>query len=174
MSRASHPPRLCADAGCRGYLGRPDATSAAITADGFYKTGDIVHLRNSIIKVVDRKKELIKYKSLQVAPAELEGVLIAHPEIADVGVIGVWSDAQHTELPRAYIVPQRGLDAYPDAASRSQFFRRIHEWFNPQVAHYKHLRGGIVLIDSMPRLLSGKIKRRDLRDRASKDEVAKL
>lgn len=94
---------------------------------------------------------------------------MTHPEIADVGVIGVWSEKQQTELPRAYIVPVRGLEAYTDRVTKVEFARGINEWLNPKVAYYKRLVGGIVLIDVMPRLLSGKIKRRDLRERAKID-----
>lgn len=104
----------------QGYLNKPEATRNAITEDGWFKTGDIL-TRDSEghFRVVDRLKELIKYKvggpispripvlssksgiqGFQVAPAELESVLLEHPDIVDVGVIGVWSEGEATELPR--------------------------------------------------------------------------
>jgi long-subunit acyl-CoA synthetase (AMP-forming) len=85
----------------RGYLRNPAATKNALTPDGWYKTGDIVTVSpEGIFRVVDRKKELIKYKGLQVAPAELEALLLSHDDIADVAVVGLWSESQQTELPR--------------------------------------------------------------------------
>ncbi|KAF7334756.1 4-coumarate--CoA ligase-like 7 [Mycena sanguinolenta] len=79
--------------------------------DGWFKTGDILFRdKDSFFYLVDRKKELIKYKGFQVAPAELESVLLTHPEIADVAVIGVESHEQATELPRAYVVHARPLE----------------------------------------------------------------
>ncbi|KAF9650313.1 acetyl-CoA synthetase-like protein [Thelephora ganbajun] len=86
----------------KGYLNNEAATREAITPDGWLKTGDIA-TRDSkgFFRIVDRKKELIKYKGFQVPPAELEGVLLKHPEVADSGVIGVIID--RLELPRGYI-----------------------------------------------------------------------
>jgi len=157
----------------KGYLRNPKATANALTPDGWYKTGDIVTVSpERVFRVVDRKKELIKYKGLQVAPAELEALLLAHQDVEDVAVVGLWSDAQQTELPRAYIVPVKGLEAYSTEADVNKFVSAIHAWLNPQVAVYKRLIGGIVLTDDFPRLPSGKILRRQLKERAQAEMAA--
>jgi 4-coumarate--CoA ligase len=88
----------------------------------------------------DRVKELIKYKGFQVAPAELEGKLMDHPDINDVAVIGVQDEEMHTEVPRAYIVPAKGKNSGKDA-------KAIVEWIAGQVANHKRLRGGVRFID---------------------------
>lgn len=85
----------------RGYLNNVKATRNSITPDGWFKTGDIaIRDREGFFTIVDRLKELIKYKGFQVPPADLENVLLTHPDIIDVGVIGVDSVEQATELPR--------------------------------------------------------------------------
>ncbi|KAF7342165.1 4-coumarate--CoA ligase-like 7 [Mycena venus] len=87
------------------YLNSPEATKKAITPDGWFKTGDVCTRDTAgYYHVVDRRKSLIKYKGFQVVPAELEGILLTHPEIADAAVIGVESVEQATEFPRAYVV----------------------------------------------------------------------
>lgn len=100
-------------------------------------------------------QELIKYKGLQVAPAELEGVLLAHPAVADAAVIGVPFD--DTEAPRAYVVlapPAHGKVSAADVAA----------YVKGQVASYKQLRGGVKLVDAVPRSPAGKILRKELRE----------
>lgn len=88
----------------KGYLGRPDATAAMIDEDGWLHTGDVGRVdRNGWLYVVDRVKELIKYKGYQVAPADLEALLLTHPSIADAAVIGVY-DADGNEVPKAFLV----------------------------------------------------------------------
>ncbi|KAJ7697590.1 AMP binding protein [Mycena rosella] len=150
----------------KGYLNNPRATSESITADGWYKTGDIV-VRDpeGFYCIVDRIKELIKYKGSQVAPAELEGVLLTHPDIADAAVIGVESIEQATELPRAYIV-----HAYPERvrtdAQKMAFARIIQKWMETKVSRIKFLRGGVSIVDTLPKSAAGKILRRELRDLA--------
>lgn len=114
---------------------------------------------------MDRVKELIKYKGFQVPPAELEALLLSHDKVADVAVIGVWSKAQATELPRAYIVPADPVDS-PEA-----FQKEISKWVEGKVANYKNLRGGVVLIDAIPKSPSGKILRKDLRALVKEEEV---
>ena len=92
----------------KGYLGRPDATAAMIDADGWLHTGDVGHVdADGWLFVVDRVKELIKYKGFQVAPAELEALLLTHPGIADAAVIGVYND-DGNEVPHAYVVAPAG------------------------------------------------------------------
>lgn len=100
-------------------------------------------------------QELIKYKGLQVAPAELEALLLTHPRILDAAVIGI--SIPGTEVPRAYIVKASG-----DALSEQD----VKNFIKGQVADYKQLRGGVVFIDAIPKSASGKILRRELRERA--------
>ena len=88
----------------KGYLNNDEATAATIDADGWLHTGDIAVVdADGYFEIVDRLKELIKYKGFQVAPAELEALLITHPAVADVAVIGV-PDEEAGELPKAFVV----------------------------------------------------------------------
>jgi len=146
----------------KGYLNNPTATANAITPDGWFKTGDVaVRDEEGYYKIVDRKKELIKYKGSQVPPAELESALLQHPEIVDAAVIGVDDPAQATELPRAYAVHKAGITNAPKS-----FPKDVQLWIEARVANHKFLRGGVVIIDAIPKSASGKILRRELRERA--------
>ncbi|MDT9697047.1 4-coumarate--CoA ligase family protein [Streptomyces sp. P17] len=141
----------------KGYLGRPDATAAMIDPDGWLHTGDVGHVdEGGWLFVVDRVKELIKYKGFQVAPAELEALLLTHPGIADAAVIGVYDD-NGNEVPRAYVVRQ------PSATGLSEGEVMMH--VAERVAPYKRIRQ-VAFIDGVPRAASGKILRRELRERA--------
>ncbi|KIW00500.1 uncharacterized protein PV09_08020 [Verruconis gallopava] len=142
-----------------GYHNNPEATADCMTSDGFYKTGDIGRVEPStgIFYITDRLKELIKYKGYQVPPAELEGVLSGNPKVADVAVVGVWDESEHTEVPRAFIVLQGGNTPSKDLESE------ICNWLEKRVAHYKRLRGGIKFVTEIPKNSSGKIMRRVLR-----------
>lgn len=93
-----------------GYHNNDAATADCMTADGFYKSGDIARVdpETGHFYITDRVKELIKYKGFQVPSAELEGVLSAHPQIADVAVVGIWNEEAQTEAPRAYVVLHTG------------------------------------------------------------------
>jgi acyl-CoA synthetase (AMP-forming)/AMP-acid ligase II len=150
----------------KGYLNNPTATAEAITPDGWFKTGDIgVRDKDGFFTIVDRRKELIKYKGFQVAPAELESVLLQHAEVADVAVIGIESEEEATELPRAYITPSRPLSSQ----EASSFALGVQDWVSQRVAPHKRLRGGVVIIDKVPKSAAGKILRRELRERAKTD-----
>ncbi|KAK2594473.1 hypothetical protein QQS21_007820 [Conoideocrella luteorostrata] len=144
----------------KGYHNNPEANKSSFTEDGWFKTGDILRIENDQLFIVDRKKELIKYKGLQVAPAELEGILIAHPAVTDAAVIGVSQD--QNELPRAYVV------LAPNAKGKVSE-EDLKDHVKKQVAAYKQLRGGVVFVDVVPRGPSGKILRRQLRDLQSKE-----
>ncbi|KDQ09380.1 hypothetical protein BOTBODRAFT_148208 [Botryobasidium botryosum FD-172 SS1] len=155
----------------KGYLNNPTATADAITPDGWFKTGDIaIRDDDGCFAIVDRKKELIKYKAFQVPPADLEAVLLMHPEVGDVGVIGIESEDRTTELPRAYIVPKSGYSSLPTQGEREKFALEIQKWIEGKVARHKYLRGGVVVIEAIPKSAAGKILRRQLRDLA-KEEV---
>jgi acyl-CoA synthetase (AMP-forming)/AMP-acid ligase II len=125
-----------------------------IDTDGWLHTGDVGHVdENGWLFVVDRVKELIKYKGFQVAPAELEALLLTHPGIADAAVIGVYND-DGNEVPHAYVVRQ------PTATGLSA--GEVMMYVAEQVAPYKRVRQ-VTFIDGVPRAASGKILRRELR-----------
>ena len=90
----------------KGYLNNELATKECITEDGWFKSGDIAIIKNGLFFIVDRMKELIKYKGFQVSPAELEDLLLSHPKIQDCAVVGVYVKEEATELPRAYVTPK--------------------------------------------------------------------
>ncbi|MFD8426453.1 4-coumarate--CoA ligase family protein [Streptomyces coelicoflavus] len=139
----------------KGYLGRPDATAAMIDEDGWLHTGDVGHVdTDGWLFVVDRVKELIKYKGFQVAPAELEALLLTHPGIADAAVIGEYND-DGNEVPHAFVVRQ---PAAPGLAEGE-----IMMYVAERVAPYKRVRK-VTLVDAVPRAASGKILRRQLRE----------
>ncbi|EKD01238.1 AMP binding protein [Trichosporon asahii var. asahii CBS 8904] len=148
----------------RGYHRNPEATAKTMNGDWFM-TGDVaVRDPEGWYTIVDRVKELIKYKGFQVPPAELEALLLTHPDVVDAGVVGVWVEEQATELPRAYIVARPGL--IPEQGreeARSKFGKEIAAWVAGRVAQHKKLRGGVKVIDAIPKSPSGKILRKDLR-----------
>ncbi|SPO48570.1 related to 4-coumarate-CoA ligase [Moesziomyces antarcticus] len=156
----------------KGYLDNEDATRDAFTEDGWFKTGDVAVMRNTEIFIVDRIKDLIKFKGFQVSPAELEAVITSHPEVADVAVFGVWCPAQMTEVPRACIVPRDlALLNKPDECMELE--KRVRTHMEKLVAAHKKIRGGIEWVATIPKSPSGKILRRLLRDEAAR-EAAKL
>ena len=153
---------------CDGYFNNPEATANMMAPDGFLKTGDIGYQdKEGDFYITDRLKELIKYKGFQVAPAELEGVILGHDKVDDVCVLGVYDTARATENPRAYVV--RAASA--KSIENSVLEKEIHEWFNAKVSNHKQLRGGIRFIDIIPKSPSGKILRRILRDKMRAEEV---
>jgi acyl-CoA synthetase (AMP-forming)/AMP-acid ligase II len=140
-----------------GYLNNPEATAATIDADGWLHTGDIGHVdADGHLYVVDRLKELIKYKGFQVPPAELEALLLTHPAVADAAVIGR-PDDEAGEIPIGFVVlkPERQASA-----------EEIMEFVAGQVAHYKQIRE-VSFLEAVPKSASGKILRRMLRDQVS-------
>lgn len=156
----------------RGYVGTKEGevNRKDWDADGFYRTGDIALRKseNGLYYLVDRKKELIKVRAFQVAPAELEGVLLDHPGIADAAVIGVKFERAGTELPRAYIVRQTG------DAGASLTERDVQQFLASKLASYKRLDGGVVFTEAIPKNASGKILKRILREIAARETGAKL
>lgn len=137
-----------------GYLGNDEATRETIDDDGFLHTGDLAQIdSNGCVYIVDRLKELIKYKGYQVPPAELEALLLTHPAIADAAVVGVTDIESGEEVPKAFVVKQSGADL-TDA--------EVMEFVNSQVAPYKKVRQ-LEFIAAIPKSASGKILRKDLR-----------
>lgn len=136
-----------------GYLGNPEATADTLEPDGFLHTGDIVTVdADGVFRVVDRLKELIKYKGYQVPPAELEALLLAHPKIADAAVIGL-PDDEAGEIPKAFVVPAEG---------ESLTATEVMDFVAEQVAPYKKVRV-VEFIEAVPKSAAGKILRKDLR-----------
>jgi acyl-CoA synthetase (AMP-forming)/AMP-acid ligase II len=136
----------------KGYLNNDAATRSSIDADGFFHSGDIGYIddRDQYF-IVDRLKELIKYKGFQVAPAELEALLLSHPKIADAAVIGV-RDEEGEEVPKAFVVLKEPLS--PEA---------IMEFVAAHVAPHKKVRR-VEIVDQIPKSATGKILRRVLRE----------
>ncbi|KAJ2370540.1 hypothetical protein H4S02_000059 [Coemansia sp. RSA 2611] len=140
-----------------GYLHSRDETRRIIDASGFLHTGDEGFVDGEgHVHVTGRIKELIKFNGFQVAPAELEGVLMQHPLVADCAVAGVFDKERQTELPRAFLVLRAG------AADAEQTAQDVVRWANARVAYYKRLRGGHVVVRAIPKNASGKILRRKL------------
>ena len=149
----------------KGYHNNTEGTKNALTPDGYFKTGDVGHQdKDGNFYITDRVKELIKYKGFQVPPAELEGLLISHPMVNDVAVVGIYNKEQATEVPRAYIVPTPGVEGSPKSA------QDIMQWLQAKVASHKRLRGGVRFVDEIPKSASGKILRRLLKIRAQEEE----
>ncbi|KAF2118196.1 4-coumarate-CoA ligase-like protein [Lophiotrema nucula] len=164
----------------KGYYNNPEANKASWDEDGYFHTGDIAVRKreNGLWYIVDRKKELIKVRGFQVAPAELEGVLLGHAEISDAAVIGVsaagpgssqdafkGASEQGSELPRAYLVRKSG--------SRLEE-KDVNAYMRERLAGYKQLAGGVVFLDAIPKNASGKILKKELRDMAKREMRARL
>lgn len=139
-----------------GYINRPDATEQSIDSEGWYHTGDIGYFdEDGYFYVVDRLKELIKYSGYQVAPAELEAVLVSHPRIIDAAVVPS-PDEEHGEVPKAFVVRSGDLSA-----------QEVLDYVAAKVAPFKKVRR-IEFIEQIPKSPSGKILRRELVERERK------
>ena len=137
----------------KGYLNAPEATAAMLDPDGWLHTGDLGTVdEHGYVFIVDRVKELIKYKGLQVAPAELEAVLISHPEVADAAVVR-YPDEQAGEVPKAFVVARNPVDP-----------EELMAFVAERVAPHKKVRR-VEFVDEIPKAASGKILRRLLMDR---------
>jgi len=142
----------------KGYLNRPEETAGCLDRDGWYHTGDVGYVdADGFFFIVDRTKELIKYKGLQVAPAELEALLLTHPAILDAAVVRR-ADEEAGEVPKAFVVRK------PDEASQATTADAIMGWVAQRVAPHKRIRH-LEFIDQIPKSASGKILRRVLIDR---------
>jgi acyl-CoA synthetase (AMP-forming)/AMP-acid ligase II len=142
----------------RGYLNRPEETASAIDPEGWYHTGDVGHVDgDGWFYIVDRTKELIKYKGLQVAPAELEALLLVHPAVQDAAVVRS-PDEEAGEVPKAFVVLK------PDEASRRLTAEALMAFVAERVAPHKRIRR-LEFVDHIPKSASGKILRRVLIDR---------
>lgn len=138
----------------KGYLNNPEATAETLDEDGWLHTGDVAIVdEHHHVSIVDRLKELIKYKGFQVPPAELEALIISHPKVADVAVIGV-PDDEAGEIPKAFIVEM------PD---QTVTLDEIQTLVGEHLVSYKQIRS-LEILDAIPKSASGKILRRELRD----------
>ena len=136
----------------KGYLNNPEATAATLDANGWLHTGDLGYVdADGHAYVVDRLKELTKYKGFRVPPAELEAVLLRHPDVADAAVIGL-PDDEAGEVPVGYVVLGPGATASAE---------EIMRFVAGQLAHYKQIRR-LEVIDAIPKSAAGKILRRVL------------
>ena len=134
----------------KGYLNNPQATAETIDDEGWLRTGDVGYVDgDGYLYIVDRVKELIKYKGFQVAPAELEALLLTHPAVADAAVIPS-PDEEAGELPKAFVVLKGEATA-----------DEIMSYVAEQVAPHKKVRR-LEFCDEIPRSLTGKILRRVL------------
>jgi acyl-CoA synthetase (AMP-forming)/AMP-acid ligase II len=137
----------------KGYLNAPEATAAMLDPDGWLHTGDLGRIdEHGYVFIVDRVKELIKFKGLQVAPAELEAVLLAHPAVADAAVVR-FPDEEAGEVPKAFVVARTPVDA-----------EELKAFVAERVAPYKKVRV-VEFVDEIPKAASGKILRRVLMER---------
>jgi acyl-coenzyme A synthetase/AMP-(fatty) acid ligase len=169
----------------KGYLNNDEANAKTFTQDGWMRTGDIAVFSSKTQQfyIVDRIKELIKYKGLQVAPAgrsllhfktcsltdcrslsELEAILLGNDKVADCAVVGVYDAKEATEYPRAYVVLQTGHQGTTVLA------KELDAYVTEKVANHKKLRGGIHFVPAIPKSASGKILRKDIREWIKKEQ----
>ena len=136
----------------KGYFNNAQATADTITEDGWLSTGDIVRMDpDGCVWILDRKKELIKYKGFQVPPAELEGLLLEHPDVVDVGVIGKL-DEESGEIPKAFVVRRQGAEVSAE---------ELMGFVANKIATFKQIRE-VEFVNTIPKNASGKILRRVL------------
>ncbi|MFK7958696.1 MAG: AMP-binding protein [Lysobacterales bacterium] len=137
----------------QGYLNNEAATAETITEDGWLRTGDIAIIdEHGHMSIVDRLKELIKYKGFQIAPAELEALLITHPKVSDVAVIGI-PDEEAGELPKAFVTA---------ADAQSVTLEELQAFIAEHLVKYKQIRQ-LTVVEQIPKSASGKILRKQLR-----------
>jgi acyl-CoA synthetase (AMP-forming)/AMP-acid ligase II len=139
----------------KGYLNNDEATAATVDADGWLHTGDVAIIdEHGHMTIVDRLKELIKFKGFQVAPAELEALIITHPKVADVAVIGI-PDDEAGELPKAFVTPVEG---------ETVTLEEVQALVSEHLVSYKQIKV-LEVIDAIPKSAAGKILRKELRTR---------
>ena len=149
----------------KGYYRNEEATQSGFASDEdgklWFRTGDIGLIdKDGFIIIVDRIKEMIKYKGLQVIPSELEGKLLEHPDVEDACVVGRWVEEQATELPVGFIA----VTSKAKAKEEKVIVDEVNQWLNGKVANHKKLRGGLYIVEAVPKSPTGKILRRQLKD----------
>ncbi|KAL4717917.1 hypothetical protein ACJJTC_001335 [Scirpophaga incertulas] len=149
----------------KGYMGNEAATREMFDEEGYLKTGDIGYYdKDGCFFVIDRLKELIKYKGFQVPPAEVESVLLEHPSISECAVVGNPAGDAVGELPTAFVVPK---------ANTNLTEKDVIDFVAARLSTAKHLHGGVIFVDVIPKNPSGKILRRVLRQQL-KNKKSKL
>ncbi|MQL85748.1 hypothetical protein Taro_018280 [Colocasia esculenta] len=152
----------------QGYLGDPEATASTLDSEGWLKTGDLCYFNeDGFLFIVDRLKELIKYKGYQVPPAELEHILLSHPEIADAAVVPyvtIYPDEDVGQIPMAFVVRRPGSSLRGD---------QVIQFVAKHVAPYKKIRR-VSFIELIPKSATGKILRRELMNHAISGSASKL
>ncbi|KAL2858478.1 hypothetical protein BJY01DRAFT_256657 [Aspergillus pseudoustus] len=151
---------------CLGYWRNEAATKGSFDGEGggWLRTGDVMVVRQGRFWVVDRKKELIKVNALQISPAELEAVLLGHEGIADAAVVGVLCEDEQ-ERPMAYVQVRDGVRSGSGGMTEGD----IRGYMRDRVAKHKQLTGGVKFVDEVPRLASGKLHRKVLKEWAKRD-----
>ncbi|KAH7077028.1 acyl-CoA synthetases/AMP-acid ligases II [Paraphoma chrysanthemicola] len=156
----------------RRYLGNPAATTETFHGE-WMRTGDVLHFdADGFLYLTDRKKELIKYKGMQVAPSELEGILNSHAFVDESAVCATWDDNEGTEIPMAYVTLSKL--ATKQAKGQDSALDEIMHFVNGRVSPYKKLRGGIEVLNELPKTASGKILKRQLPARLAGLRLTKL
>lgn len=153
-----------------GYFNNPEANASSFDSDGWFKTGDVAYCDEKTRKwyIVDRRKELIKVRGFQVAPAELEATLLLHPYIIDAAVIGISRPGTDEEFPRAYIIRR------PTAEGKRLSEDEVKNYISERLAKYKGLSGGVHFVDAIPKNASGKILKKVLKEETAKETRSKL
>lgn len=157
----------------KGYYNNLKATQEMFDSENYMRTGDVGYFDKKMnLYIVDRVKELIKYKGYQIAPAELEDVLLTHPKVKDCCVIGVPDNASGEELVKGFVVLD--VEGTLTKLQEQDMLKDIKEASQKKLAPYKHFRGGIETIDVVPKSATGKILRRLLRDQEIQRRQSKL
>ncbi|XP_050344115.1 probable 4-coumarate--CoA ligase 1 [Nymphalis io] len=138
----------------KGYWNNEKATKETVDSEGWLHTGDVAYYDDDhYFYIVDRTKELIKVKGNQVSPTEIESVIMEMPEVADVAVVGI-PDSLAGEVPKAFVVLK------PDQKITE---KQVYDLVAQKLTRYKHLEGGVVFVDVIPRNVAGKIMRNELK-----------
>ncbi|XP_046968053.1 probable 4-coumarate--CoA ligase 1 [Vanessa cardui] len=138
----------------KGYWNNEKATKETVDSEGWLHTGDVAYYDDDhYFYIVDRTKELIKVKGNQVSPTEIESVVMEMPEVADVAVVGI-PDSLAGEVPKAFVVLKPGQKLTE---------KQVYDLVAQKLTRYKHLEGGVVFVDAIPRNVAGKIMRNELK-----------
>ena len=152
----------------KGYLNRPEATAATIDAEGWLHTGDIGYAdEDGHFFIVDRAKELIKYKGFQVPPAELEALLLTHPCVSRTAAVIPCPDDEAGEVPKAFVVLK-------EATRTRRTPEELMDFVAARVAPHKKIRASVEFIDKIPKVPSGKILRRVLECRQERRKEKRI
>ncbi|XP_058444663.1 probable 4-coumarate--CoA ligase 3 [Malaya genurostris] len=150
-----------------GYYGNEKETRTVLTPDGFIKTGDVGYFdKAGFLYITDRMKEMLRYQGYQIAPAQLEAMLVELPAVSQAAVVGIpHPKPPHVDLATALVVLRTGPD---DGQSKTLDEQQLLTLVNQQLPDYKRLRGGLFVVDSLPRTTNGKINRREAKQMALK------